>query len=162
MEGPPWIDKELREVLYKCTASKSWILYLMWEAKCKNYERHKPGKGSCKGLVEGDEREKKNVQILFKPSVTTLKKTMKKDFLQILPFYFQLCSCWLFLLKGCMSQNNVWPTKHIWCAHNILAFNKTFNNSSKRQDFPLEKADLLFVCYLKIFPYPFTCNNVTK
>lgn len=58
MEGPAWIVKDLREVLYKCTASKSWIMYVLWETKCKNEERHKPEKGTLKGWGEETDREK--------------------------------------------------------------------------------------------------------
>lgn len=136
MEGPAWIDKELREVLYTCRASKS----------CKTKKATSLRKEAVKGWEKGLRGRTEMHKSFFPLSNYSAKNGNEKDFVQMLPFYFQLCSCWFFPWKG---------------AHNIFTFNKTSNNTRKRQDFPLEKADI-FVCYLKIFPYPFTGNNIPK
>lgn len=63
-----------------------------------NLRKHKPEKGSRKGLGEGSEREKCDVEIgIFSlTSYSVRKHNNEKDFVQILPFYFQVYSCWIF------------------------------------------------------------------
>lgn len=62
------------------------ILY--GRGQVSNLRKHKPEKGSCKGLRERTEREKCDAEIRSFCSLATLRKH-NNDFVQMLPFYLQ-------------------------------------------------------------------------